>query len=79
MIHTPTSVNAKRVTHVMIVACYHPLPLSERMVYFDLVSILFGTIPTSFNILVKMFLHLYILLRVLQFSTFVIMVCPDLS
>ena len=28
------------------------------MVYFDLVSILFGTsIPTSFNILVKMFLH----------------------
>ena len=50
----------KGVTHVMIVACYHPLPLSACMVYFDLVSILFGTsIPTSFNILVKMFLHLY--------------------
>ena len=45
----------------MIVACYRPLPLSACMVYFDLVSILFGTsIPTSFNILVKMFLHLYI-------------------
>ena len=45
----------------MIVACYHPLPLNACMVYFDLVSILFGTsIPTSFNILVKMFLHLYI-------------------
>ena len=44
----------------MIVACYRPLPLSACMVYFDLVSILFGTsIPTSFNILVKMFLHLY--------------------
>ena len=42
----------------MIVACYHPLPLNACMVYFDLVSILFGTsIPTSFNILVKMFLH----------------------
>ena len=47
--------------HVMIVACYHPLPLSACMLNFDLVSILFGTsIPTSFNILVKMFLHLYI-------------------
>ena len=35
----------------MIVAC---------MLHFDLVSILFGTsIPTSFNILVKMFLHLF--------------------
>ena len=45
----------------MIVACYRPLPSSACMVYFDLVSILFGTsIPTSFNILVKMFLHLYI-------------------
>ena len=44
----------------MIVACYHPLPLSACMLHFDLVSILFGTsIPTSFNILVKMFLHLY--------------------
>ena len=42
----------------MIVACYHPLPLSACMLNFDLVSILFGT--TSFNILVKMFLHLYI-------------------
>ena len=40
----------------MIVACYHPLPLSACMLNFDLVSILFGTsIPTSFNILVKMF------------------------
>ena len=47
------------VTHVMIVACYHPLPLSACMLNFDLVSILFSTsIPTSFNILVKMFLHL---------------------
>ena len=46
--------------HVMIVACYHPLPLSACMLHFDLVSILFGTsIPTSFNILVKMFLHLF--------------------
>ena len=45
------------VTHVMIVACYHPL---HAMLNFDLVSILFGTsIPTSFNILVKMFLHLF--------------------
>ena len=45
----------------MIVACYHPLPLSACMLNFDLVSILSGTsIPTSFNILVKMFLHLYI-------------------
>ena len=44
----------------MIVACYHPLPLSACMLNFDLVSILFGTsIPTSFNILVKMFLHLF--------------------
>ena len=49
---------AKGVTHVMIVACYHPLPLSACMLHFDLVSILFGTsIPTSFNILVKMFLY----------------------
>ena len=46
--------------HVMIVACYHPLPLSACMLNFDLVSILSGTsIPTSFNILVKMFLHLF--------------------
>ena len=51
----------KEVTHLMIVACYHPLPLSACMVYFDLVSILFATsIPTSFDILVKMFLHFYI-------------------
>ena len=42
----------------MIVACYHPLPSSACMLHFDLVSILFGTsIPTSFKILVKMFLH----------------------
>ena len=42
------------VTHVMIIAC--------RGLHFDLVSLLFGTsIPTSFNILVKMFLHLYIM------------------
>ena len=46
--------------YVIIVACYHPLPLSACMLHFDLVSILFGTsIPTSFNILVKMFLHLF--------------------
>ena len=46
----------------MIVACYHPLPLSACMLNFDLVSILFSTsIPTSFNILVKMFLHFSIL------------------
>ena len=33
--------------HVMIVACYDPLPLSTCMPNFDLVSILFGTlIPT---------------------------------
>ena len=44
-------------------ACYDccMLPLSACMLNFDLVSILFGTsIPTSFNILVKMFLHLCI-------------------
>ena len=46
-------------------ACYDccmlsSLPLSACMLNFDLVSILFGTsIPTSFNILVKMFLHLF--------------------
>ena len=40
----------------MIVACYHPLPLSACMLNFDLISILFGTsIPISFNILVKIF------------------------
>ena len=54
----------------MIVACYRPLPLNACMVYFDLVSILFGTsIPTSFNILVKMFLHLcmqFLLIRSLD-------------
>ena len=45
------------VTHVMIVACYHSLPLSACMLHYNLVSIPFGTsIPTSFNILVKMFL-----------------------
>ena len=44
----------------MVVACYHSLPLSACMLHFDLVPILFGTsIPTSFNILVKMFLHLF--------------------
>ena len=43
----------------MIVACYHPLPLPACMLNFDLVSILFGTsIPTSFNILVKMLMRL---------------------
>ena len=48
--------------HVMIVACYHPLTLSACMLNFDLVSIPFSTsIPTSFNILVKMLLHLYII------------------
>ena len=46
-------------------ACYDccmlsSLPLSSCMLNFDLVSILSGTsIPTSFNILVKMFLHLF--------------------
>ena len=41
-----------------IVACYHPLPLSACMLHFDLVFILFGTsIPTSFNILVKMCIY----------------------
>ena len=44
------------VTHVMIVACYHSLPLSACMPNFDLVG---TSIPTSFNILVKMFLHLF--------------------
>ena len=44
----------------MIVACYHPLPLSACMLHFDLVFILFGTlIPPSINILVKMFYTLY--------------------
>ena len=43
----------------IIVACYHSLPLFACMLHFDLVSILFGTsIPTTFKILVKMFLHL---------------------
>ena len=43
----------------MVVACYHLLPLPACMLHFDLVSIPFGTsIPTSFNILVKTFLHL---------------------
>ena len=42
--------------HVMIVACYHSLPLPACMLHFDLVSMIFGTsIHTSFNILVKMF------------------------
>ena len=44
----------KGVTHVIIVACYHLLPLSACMLNFDLVSILFGT---SIPISVKMFLH----------------------
>ena len=47
--------------HIMIAACYHPLPLSACMLNFDHVSVLFGTsIPTSFNILVKIFYTLYI-------------------
>ena len=47
-------------------ACYDScmlssLPLFSCILHFDLVSILFGTsIPTSFNILVKMFLHFII-------------------
>ena len=54
----------KGVTHVMIVACYHPLPLSVCicMMHFDLVSVLFGTSnPTSFNILGKHLFHLLVL------------------
>ena len=31
--YIPTSING--VTHVMIVACYHPLPLSACMLNFD--------------------------------------------
>ena len=42
----------------MIVACNHPL--SFVCTHGPLVSILFGTsIPTFFNFLVKMFLHLF--------------------
>ena len=42
------------VTHVIIVACPHPL---SCCIYTALVSLLFGTvIPTSFNILMEMFL-----------------------
>ena len=56
MFHVPKCVNTKRVTHDCCM-----LSLSACMLHFDLVSILFGTsIPTSFNILVKMFLHLLI-------------------
>ena len=41
-------------THVIIVACPHPL---SCCIYAALVSLLFGTvIPTSFNILMEMFL-----------------------
>ena len=40
--------------------CMLSSPAFACMLHFDLVSILFGTsIPTSFNILVKMFLHLF--------------------
>ena len=48
------------VTHVIIVACPHPL---SCCIYTALVSLLFGTvIPTSFNILMEMFLlPLYII------------------
>ena len=46
-----TSTILKGVTHVMIVACNHPLLLPACMLHFDLVSMLFGTsIPTCFNI-----------------------------
>ena len=42
--------------HVIVVACPHPLCCC---IYTALVSLLFGTvIPTSFNILMEMFLHL---------------------
>ena len=42
--------------HVIIVACPHPMCCC---IYTALVSLLFGTvIPTSFNILMEMFLHL---------------------
>ena len=55
----PISLHLKGVMHVIIVACYHFLPLPACMVHFDLVSMLFGTsIPTSFNIL---FLHFKLL------------------
>ena len=51
--------------HVMIIACYHPLPLPTCMLHFDLVSMLFGTsIPTSFNILVKMFYTCFTVTRI---------------
>ena len=40
--HIPTSVNLKGVTHVMIVACYHPLPLLACMLHLDLVSMYFN-------------------------------------
>ena len=46
------------VTHVIIVACPHPLSCCT---YTALVSLLFGTvIPTSFNILMEMFLLPYL-------------------
>ena len=55
------------IKHVVIVACYHPLPLPVFMLHFDLVSMPFGTsIPTSFNILMKMFLHF--ILRPIQWN-----------
>ena len=57
----PTTFSGYGVTHVMIGACYHPLPFSACMLNFDLVSILFGaSIPTSLNILVKMFINMYL-------------------
>ena len=46
-----------RVMHVIVVACPHPLCCC---IYTALVSLLFGiVIPTSFNILMEMFLHLF--------------------
>ena len=58
--HIPTSVNTKR-GYAYYDCCMLSSPAFACMLHFDLVSILFGTsIPTFFNILVKMFLH-YIL------------------
>ena len=65
----------------MIACNNHPLPLSACMLNFDLVSILFGTsIPTSFNILVKIFLHLFhwFLLRVATCINLLAFVLPPL-
>ena len=50
-------VAAYRVTHVIVVACLHPLCCCLSTA---LVSLPFGSIiPTSFNILMNMFLHLF--------------------